>query len=89
MRVVCCIPVTISQLTTFGPWNFVGSMFHTSGISLVTSTTATNNVSLWIRNSGLTASECGTSYYYDRASGKVQNDNQSDEWNLQTSTGDW
>ena len=59
MKAVHCILLTISQLTTFGMWKRAESMSHYSGLSLVTTTTATDNGSPWIINSGLTASECG------------------------------
>ena len=39
MRGVHCIPETIYQLTTYGPWDCVELMSHPSGLSLVTSTT--------------------------------------------------
>ena len=63
-------------------------MYHPSGLSLVTSPTAPNDESPWIRNSGLTASECGNGFYYGQVSVEFHCGSQSDEWNLQTSTGD-
>ena len=70
MRVVRCIPVTISQLTTFGPWKHVESMYHLSGLSFDTIPITPNGVNPWIRTSGLTASECGPSFYYYQGSGE-------------------
>ena len=39
MRGVCCIPESISQLTTLGPWNYVEFLPHPSNISLFTGPT--------------------------------------------------
>ena len=58
MRVVCYILVIISQLTMFGLCKHVESIFHPSGLFLVTSTTAPDSGSQWIRTSVMTASEC-------------------------------
>ena len=38
-RVFCCNPETILQLTTFGLWNHMDFMSHTSSLSLVTNLT--------------------------------------------------
>ena len=89
MRGVCCSPEAISQLATFGPLNCVDLIFHPSGISLVTSPTAPDNRSLWIRTSALTASECKPGSYYSQVRVEDQRGSQSDEWTLKTSTGDW
>ena len=87
MRGVCCSPEAISQLATFGPLNCVDLIFHPSGISLVTSPTAHDSRSPWIRNSVLTASECRLgSYYYQ---GKGQCRIRSDELTLQIYIGAW
>ena len=89
MRGVHCIPVNISQLTTFGPWKRVESMSHLFGLSFVTSPTTNNDVSPCLRTSGLITSECGPGSYYGQDSDKGQYGSQSDEWTLQTSTGAW
>ena len=79
MRGIHCIPVINSQITTFVPLKRVDSMSYPSGISVVTSPTAPDGGSLWIRTSGLTASECRTGYYYDWGSGEGRFKIQSDE----------
>ena len=50
MRVVCCIMATISQLTAFGLWKHVDSMYHPYGIYFDTILTSVATVAMEVRH---------------------------------------